>query len=1233
MTAQDLLRRALAEHQAGCLAAAAEAYRAFLAVVPANPAGHLQLGVVLRQLGLLAEAEASYRQALALRPDCAEAHGNLAICLNLQGRFEEAAACAGQALVLKSDLVAAHFALGLARQQQGRLAEAEAAYRQALVLAPAFAEAAANLGAIYLTQGRFPEAAQQFAQALALSPQLAEAHSNLGAACKELGMLYTAEGHLRAALVLRPDYADAHNNLGATLTAMGRLDEAVGSLRRALATNPGHLAAHSNLLYALNFAGHAAAVLALAAAQHYGTAVLNRARQAGGPFMTWHCDPAPRRLRVGVVSGDLRSHPVGYFLEGLLAQLDKNRLELIAYPTHACDDALGVRLCAHFSAWRPIYGLDDASAARLIHADGVHVLLDLSGHTGGNRLSLFAWKPAQVQASWLGYFATTGVAAMDYLLADEVGVPPEARALFTEQIWYLPDTRLCFTPPENAPAVSPAPTLRHGSITFGSMQSPARIGDAVLSAWARILRALPSARLRLQNKLFAEARMSEAMTNRLQAQEIDPGRVSLHAALPRADYLAAYAEVDVMLDTFPYPGGTTTCEALWMGVPTLTLAGKTLLERQGASILMAAGLPDWVAANMDDYVNKAIALAGDIPRLAALRVRLRDAVRSSPLFDAQRFARQLETSLWDMWHEAMARSTDTQRQFTRCLDDSIAAQSAGNPRRALECAQAALRLIPCHPAALNNVGAFAALCGENASAIAAYRRLTEVCPRQAEGWHNLAYFLQQDGSFVEAEAAYRRALEIKPDYADAYDNLGLLLLRLGRWPEAKTAFRQSLIFGPDNPSAHNHLGDLLRMLGCFDEAEAALLRALELAPDHTDACNNLGILRKHQGCFAEAESCYRRAIKLAPSNARAWCNLGNLLKETGHAADAEAAYLHALGLAPDLAEARMNLALLLLRQGRWAEAWPLHEARYSPQLQARKILPPPFQPERTPPRWAGESLRGKSLLLWPEQGFGDEIQFVRFLSSLNAQGLARLTLVCKDALIPLFAGQAFVDEVIAVGQWRPEMTADYDCWAFLMSLPLFLGLTVDSIPAALPYLAPNPERIRQWRKRLPTQCLRVGLAWKGNPGHKNDTHRSLPGLHLLEPLWSVGGVSFVSLQRNAGDEIRALETVCPMLDFGDRFDDFADSAAVIAQLDLVICVDTVIAHLAGALGKACWVMLPAHDTDWRWLSERDDSPWYPRVMRLFRQSERGDWHGVIDRVTQALAQYGGCTVVDVAIRR
>jgi predicted O-linked N-acetylglucosamine transferase (SPINDLY family) len=430
------------------------------------------------------------------------------------------------------------------------------------------------------------------------------------------------------------------------LIDMGRLEEAEVSLRRALALQPDFTDAYSNLLFALNCRSDSASA-ALEAAHQYGQCVNGLVTRR---YTDWLCEARPQRLRVGLVSGDLRQHVVGFFLESLLREINPERIELIAYPTQPAEDQLSQRLRAHLAAWRPIVGLTDAAAAERIHADGVHVLLDLSGHTVHNRLPMFAYKPAPVQASWLGYLATTGVAAIDYLIADSWTLPTTEETSFTEKIWRLPETYLCFTPPAEDVPVSSLPALTEGRVTFGSFNSLTKMTDEVVALWARVLAAVPGSRLFLKTRQLKDVSIRQSIVERYAAHGIESDRLILEDVVPgRAEHLATYHRVDIALDPFPYSGITTSAEALWMGVPLLTLTGERFLSRQGVGLLINTGLPEWIASDPDDYVARAVSHAGNLQGLAALRASLRDRFLASPVCDAKRFARHFEQALEGMW--------------------------------------------------------------------------------------------------------------------------------------------------------------------------------------------------------------------------------------------------------------------------------------------------------------------------------------------------------------------------------------------------------------------------------------------------------------------------------------------------------------------------------------------------------------------------------------------------------
>jgi protein O-GlcNAc transferase len=607
-------------------------------------------GIVWKLYGLSLQMQgkdslAALQKAAVLLPGDAEAHCNLAVVLRDRGQLDAAIASYRRALKIRPNFAEALNNLGVALRTSGQLEAAVESYRKAVELRPDFIEAHNNLGSTLKELGLFDEAVASYRRALKIKPDLAIVHNNLGIALKYLGQHDAALASYRRAVELKPDMAIAHNSMGLALKDLGQYDAALASFRRALELEPDLVMVHNNFMLTLSYTKNTPEYC-LQEARKFGRMVDEKVTAR---FSTWQCEAAPGRLRVGMVSGDLCESVLGYFMEGMLAHIDTGRVELIAYPTHHKEDKLTARIRPHFSSWKPLFNMSDEAAAKLIHGDGVHVLLDISGHTVNNRLPIFSWKPAPVQASWLGYFATTGVAEMDYILADEVGVLEDQRKYFTESVWYLPDTRLCFTAPDVELPVAPLPALINGYITFGCFQVLPKVGDDVLEAWGKVLGSLPNARLRLQCGLLGDPALAEQQMLRLRKHGFDPARVTMHGGMSRADYLNAHAEVDIILDTFPYPGGATTCEALWMGVPTLTLAGETLLGRQGASILTAAGLTEWIASDTKDYIARAVALSGEPSKLAALRAGLREQVRVSSLFDGKRFAKNFENALWGMW--------------------------------------------------------------------------------------------------------------------------------------------------------------------------------------------------------------------------------------------------------------------------------------------------------------------------------------------------------------------------------------------------------------------------------------------------------------------------------------------------------------------------------------------------------------------------------------------------------
>lgn len=620
-------------------------YRRAAALKPDSAIAHNNLGGALKDQGRLAEAEASCRKALALKADYPEAHGNLAVALTEQGRLDDAILSFRRALALKPDYVNAHFNFGNALWRRGDLAEAIASYEQAVSLKPNFADAHNNLGAVLAEQGRPADATIAYGRALALKPDYAIAHNNLGNALLDLGRLEEAMASFERALALKPDYCDAHSNIGLALTDQGRLDDAAGYFQQAMALKADYTDAHSNLLLSQHYSDQISGAERLAAARRFGERFKGRA-----PARIFANDPAPtRRLRIGYVSGDFRQHPVGYFLARVLEAHDGAAVESFCYSNHSKADDMTRRLQTASGHWRSINGIADADAASTILADGVDILIDLSGHTARNRLPLFALRPAPIQASWLGYFGTTGLDAIDFLLMDEASVPAGEEQDYSETILRLPYGRFCYAPPDYAPAPAGAPSRRGGPIVFGSFNNVTKLGPEVVKLWAEILRAVPASRLLLKWKSLDDARARHSLLAAFAAAGVAPERLELRGFSPHPDMLAQYSDIDVALDPFPFCGGLTSCEALWMGAPVVTLRGDRPASRQTTGFLGLIGMDECVASSPADYVRRAVALAGDSARLEELRRTLRPRMAASPLCDGALFTATLEAVYREMW--------------------------------------------------------------------------------------------------------------------------------------------------------------------------------------------------------------------------------------------------------------------------------------------------------------------------------------------------------------------------------------------------------------------------------------------------------------------------------------------------------------------------------------------------------------------------------------------------------
>jgi protein O-GlcNAc transferase len=669
----------LIAHQVGRNDAAVDLVRRAIAMRPDYAEAHANLGTILAEMGRTDEAVASFRRAIALKPQLAEAHSSLGNMLREKRQWEQSESHCREAIRLKPTLASAHSNLGNALRGMERREEAIVSYRQAIALDPRLADAHSNLGNALRETGHHAEAVAACRQAIALRPNHVNAHCNLGNALTDLHQIDEAiaayrkaislnpgfaEGYsnlsvalkltdnldqaaaiLEKAIELKPDYPQVHCNLGVVKKEMGRIDEAVAEFRRAVELNPDYLQAHSNLILAMHYDPRCTPQTIRDECIRWNQKFAQPVAKPIAPFEKI-ADP-DRRLRVGYLTADFKSHASAYFLWPLYREHDRGRFEIFSYAQVICPDETTQKFQQHSDAWRNISQLSDEQAAEQIRRDQIDILVDLKLHTAEHRLLVFARKPAPVQVSWLGYPGGPGLDAIEYRLSDPYLEAPGAESPYSEKVVRLSETFWCYDPfDESDISVKPLPAQTNGFITFGCLNNFCKANDNLFSVWAQVMRQTENSRLLL---LAAEGSLRKRTLEYFEAQGIDRSRIEFLSRRSRREYLEAYHRIDLGLDTFPYNGHTTTLDSLWMGVPVATLIGKTPVGRAGWSQLSNLGLPELAGESEEQFVRIAVGLAKDLPRLADLRAGLRDRMQRSPLMDAPKFARGMEAAFRRMW--------------------------------------------------------------------------------------------------------------------------------------------------------------------------------------------------------------------------------------------------------------------------------------------------------------------------------------------------------------------------------------------------------------------------------------------------------------------------------------------------------------------------------------------------------------------------------------------------------
>ncbi|HYV34971.1 MAG TPA: tetratricopeptide repeat protein, partial [Gemmataceae bacterium] len=1207
-----------------------------------------------------------------INPRAAAFHSNLGLVYQALGQLDQARACFQKALSIQPDLADAHNALGFLLQNQGKIDEAWKHFQTAVNLRPDYPDALNNLGTVLFGKGKVDEAAAQFHQALRLRPDSVQAHNNLGLVFASKGKLEEAVTFYRQALVLDPTYVQAHNNLGNTLSEQGQLDAAAACYEQALRLNPHYAKASNNLGNVRKMQGRfsdalACYVQAMELDPDNVDTHVNRAYlwlvlgdwAKGWRELEW------RRRNLDIPE-PIKSCPRwdGSPLTPLSGERESEGRTILLHAEQGLGDTIQfIRYTALVKqrGARVVVQCQAPLTRLLSMAPGIDELV-----AEGSPLPAF-----DVQAPLLslpGIFETrvdNVPAAVPYLHADDKLIEywrqhlEPLRGLKIGIGWqgnpgYRADRQrsiplakfACLARMEGVQLIS----LQKGT---GSDQLQAVASQFPIVDWSSSL------------DEAAGAFMDTAAIMKNLDLIITSDTVIAHLAgalgLPVWVALTAFPDWRWLLEREDCP---------WY--PTMRLFRQRrfgdwdeVFDRMAQELSEMSGVRCPVSDVQHAPVTPDTGHRTADTKLLAQAWKHHDAGELDQAAYACRQLLELDSGHGEAWCllgaicQAQGNHPEAETSYRRSLQvtpHNAAALShlgvllaqQGKLEEAAERLEDALRCQGADAEVLSNLGVVRAQQGQRQAALGHFHQALRLRPDYVQAHTNLGLALANDGKFDEAAQHYQEALRLDPSNAKAQTELGNALKGQGKldnavvqyreavrlqphsaesqrqlanalreqdnWDQAAVHYEEALRLDPANAETHNNLGNIRRRQRRQAEALDHFREALRLDPSYAEAHNNWGSLLREQGALEEAQAHYHEALRLKPELAEAYNNLANACRDKGNFAAALAAFDKALRLKPEFPEARWNRSLVRLLLGDFERGWPEYEWRWRPG-HAWRQLPHPF--------WDGSPLNGKTILLWSEQGLGDTIQFIRYVTLVKERG-GRVIVECQPALRHLLAGVKGIDNLISRGSPLPV----FEVQAPLLSLPRIFNASLGHMPATVPYLhaeASLEEKWRvasgEWRAKTDSPPLLIGIAWQGNPTFDGDRQRSVP-LANFAALAKVPGVRLISLQKGPGTEqLGSVAGAMPIIDLSRTLDEehgaFMDTAAVMKNLDLVISSDTVIPHLAGALGVPVWVAL-AFVPDWRWMLRRDDSPWYP-TMRLFRQQRLGDWDSVFVRIAEAVS--------------
>ena len=632
-------------HQKNNLEIAENLYNEILKINPNHFESIFLLGTLSAQSKKFSISKQLLLKATQIQPNNIHVHNNLGNVLKELGEYQKAINCYEKVIQIDSNFGQAHNNLGVVQKELGEYQKAINHFHKAIQIDPNNAETHNNLGVVQKELGEYQKAIDYYEKAIKINPNNAETHNNFGVAQKELGEYQKAIDYYEKAIQINPNYAEAYYNLGNVQSFLGEYNEANKTYHQAIKIKSNYTKAYSNLLFNLNYKKDCDPGLFLEEAKKF--------RINCGPkkklSIKYQHEKKPIKLKIGCVSADFGDHPGGYFSLSTLKELKKKQFELIAYETSSREDEFVPYFKPLFEKWHLIAKKKDNEVAEQIIKDGVHILIDLQGHSAKNRLTIFMYKPAPVQINWLGQ-GSTGIPEIDYIVGSPYLTPKNEENHYVEKIWRLPETHIVFTPPFFDVEINNLPALKNNFVTFGCINKLTKVNDEVIALWSKILLSIPNSKLLLKSSELDHQQIIKRTYERLNKCNIEKNRIILRGKSPtRKEVLEVYNEIDIALDPFPFQGCTCTCEAVWMGVPVIILKGNRNLFHAGESINSNLGMHDWIAKNHDEYVSKAIKFSSNIDQLSKIRINLRQTFLQSPVCDAPRFAEHFSKMLWDMW--------------------------------------------------------------------------------------------------------------------------------------------------------------------------------------------------------------------------------------------------------------------------------------------------------------------------------------------------------------------------------------------------------------------------------------------------------------------------------------------------------------------------------------------------------------------------------------------------------